>query len=175
LNDFVRVAENERIYAAESDSNLKLARAVILDFFSRNCHAPFGVVFDPVKNLLFTILFKSGMLPSMFRWIYPMLECRFQATSWPFECSRRHIDRPWNIALRFCDIANKGDLLASEFHFFEKSRFFGGYYGELLGYNFRRGVARGFRVVAQALWPFRATLSPVESDGISVIFYISTI
>jgi hypothetical protein len=30
---------------------------------------------------------------------------------YPREC----IDRQWNIVLRFCDIANIGDLLASEF------------------------------------------------------------
>jgi hypothetical protein len=31
------------------------------------------------------------------------------------ECPRRGIDRQWNILLRFCDFANIGDLLASEF------------------------------------------------------------
>jgi hypothetical protein len=30
-------------------------------------------------------------------------------------CPRQHIDRPWNIVLRFCDIANIGNLLAWEF------------------------------------------------------------
>jgi hypothetical protein len=32
-----------------------------------------------------------------------------------FECPRQRIDRQLNIVLRFCDIANIGDLLASEF------------------------------------------------------------
>jgi hypothetical protein len=32
-----------------------------------------------------------------------------------FECPRQRIDRHWNILLRFCDITNRGDLLASEF------------------------------------------------------------
>jgi hypothetical protein len=32
-----------------------------------------------------------------------------------FECPRQRIDRQWNIVLRFCDIVNKGDLLASKF------------------------------------------------------------
>jgi hypothetical protein len=31
-----------------------------------------------------------------------------------FESPRQRIDRKWNIALRFCDIASIGDLLASE-------------------------------------------------------------
>jgi hypothetical protein len=32
-----------------------------------------------------------------------------------FECLRQRIDRQWDIVLRFGDIANIGDLLASEF------------------------------------------------------------
>jgi hypothetical protein len=32
-----------------------------------------------------------------------------------FESPRQCIDRQWNIVLRVCDIANIGDLLASEF------------------------------------------------------------
>jgi hypothetical protein len=84
LNDFLRIAKNERIHPAASDWNLKLTRAVILDFFSRNWCAPFGVLFDSVKDLLFTILFKISMLPSLSQWIQPMLECRFHTTSWAF-------------------------------------------------------------------------------------------
>jgi AAA+ ATPase superfamily predicted ATPase len=67
LNDFVRGAKNGRIYPAASDWNLKLARGVIIDFFSRNWRAAFGLLSDPVKNLLFAILFTSRMLPSMSR------------------------------------------------------------------------------------------------------------
>jgi hypothetical protein len=32
-----------------------------------------------------------------------------------FECPRQRIDRQWNIVLRFWDIANRDDRLASEF------------------------------------------------------------
>jgi hypothetical protein len=40
-----------------------------------------------------------------------------------FECPRQCIERQWNIVLRFCDIANIDDLLASEFDFL-KNRVF---------------------------------------------------
>jgi hypothetical protein len=40
-----------------------------------------------------------------------------------FEWLRQPIDRHWNIVLRFCDIANIGDVLASEFDFL-KNRVF---------------------------------------------------
>jgi hypothetical protein len=40
-----------------------------------------------------------------------------------FESPRQCADRQWNIVLRFCDIANKGDLLGSEFDFL-KNRLF---------------------------------------------------
>jgi hypothetical protein len=39
------------------------------------------------------------------------------------ESPRQRIDRQWNIVLRFCDIVNIGDLLASEFDFL-KNRVF---------------------------------------------------
>jgi hypothetical protein len=40
-----------------------------------------------------------------------------------FEYPHQRIDRQWNIVLRFCDIVNRGDLLASEFDF-SKNRVF---------------------------------------------------
>jgi hypothetical protein len=72
LSDFARLAKNERICPATSDSNLALACPVILDFFSRHRRAAFGVLFELVQDLLFTILFKSFMLPSMSRSIQPL-------------------------------------------------------------------------------------------------------
>jgi hypothetical protein len=32
-----------------------------------------------------------------------------------FECRRQRIDQQWNIVLRFCDIVNRGNPLASAF------------------------------------------------------------
>jgi hypothetical protein len=102
---------------------IELTHAVIRDFFFRTWSVAFRVVFDPVKDLVFTILIKIGMLPSMFQWIHPMLRCRFHTSSQAFECPRQHVDRSWNVVLPLREIANIRDRLASEFDFL-KNRVF---------------------------------------------------
>jgi hypothetical protein len=63
LDDFVRVMKNEPTDPAPSDCRLQLTRAVIFDFFFRNWWIPFPILFDPGKNLLFTILIKAVCFP----------------------------------------------------------------------------------------------------------------
>jgi hypothetical protein len=166
LNDFVRVAKNKRIYSAASDWNLKLTRSVILDFFSHNWSAGFRVLFDPVKNLLFTMLLNSSMLPSRSRCIQPMLECRFDTISWAFDLNAL-ANALIDSEILGCDSAiSRTDAICwNRNSIFEKSGLFGGCHRRLLGYKLRRRVARGFQVVARALRPFGATLSHIESNG----------
>jgi hypothetical protein len=80
-----------------------------------------------------------------------------------FECPGQRIDREWSIVLRFCDLANRRDLPASEFDLLKKV--FEWCYRGTLEHKIGQGVARGFRVVVRELRPFRATLSHVKSNG----------
>jgi hypothetical protein len=83
----------------------------------------FRVSFDPVKNLLFTIPFKSDILRSTPQWIQRVHECPCHILSFVFECSHKHNDRQANIRLRFCDIMDMNNLLVSVFYFV-KNRLF---------------------------------------------------
>jgi hypothetical protein len=77
----------------------------------------FGVLPNPVKILLLTMMIKSCMLPSISGQVHPMLECRFHTASWVIEGARRPINQNRSIVLQFCDITNFGNLLALEFDF----------------------------------------------------------
>jgi hypothetical protein len=65
LHEVAGVVKNKRTRPTPSDWSLKLTYAVILDFFFRNWSAIFVTLWNPVENLLFTILIKNARLPSM--------------------------------------------------------------------------------------------------------------
>jgi hypothetical protein len=78
---------------------------------------------NPVENLLFTIGFKSGMLPSLSWRIQSMRECRLHRTSSAVECPHPPIDRNRNVVFPFCDITIITHLLASELELSESRVF----------------------------------------------------
>jgi hypothetical protein len=53
-----------------------LARTVIFDFRFADWWAFFGVLLNPIENLLFTVLTKGGLLPSLSWRLQAMRECR---------------------------------------------------------------------------------------------------
>jgi hypothetical protein len=99
-----------------------------LDFLFVDWCAFFGVLLNPIENLLFRMLIKSWMLPSLSRRLQAMRECRVPSvecrtpiahdlvdTRMP--CPRQRIGRDRNIMFPFCDVINISNLLASEFDF----------------------------------------------------------
>jgi hypothetical protein len=102
----------------------------------------------------------------MSRWIEPMLECRFHTSSWAFD-SNALANALIDSGILCCDspISRTSAICSHRNSILRKSHLFGGSYRGFLGYRIQRGVARGFRVVAWVLRPFRATLSHVKSDG----------
>jgi hypothetical protein len=116
--------------------------------------------------LSFTILFKSSMLPSMCRWIQPMLECRFHPTSRAFD-SNVLANALIGSGILCSDSARSRTEAISWYRnsIFWKIASFWGCCKGFLGYKIRRGVVRRFRVVAWVLRPFPGRLSHVRSNG----------
>jgi hypothetical protein len=117
VDDFIGATKNKQIYRAPSDCSLELARAVILDFLSRNWSATFGIWSNPVRTLLRRTSIKNNMLSSISGLMQVILECQFQRTSWTIQCPHSGIDRNWNDMFQFGGITNISNLLASELDF----------------------------------------------------------
>jgi hypothetical protein len=116
LSDYcVRMSKSEGIYHSSSRFDLELRRTIIHDFSSRDWCVLFCVLFNPLGDLLFTILVQGDMLSSLPTFIQPMREGRLDTKSWTFECSHQCIDRDWYIITRFCNIHHKCNLMASKF------------------------------------------------------------
>jgi hypothetical protein len=78
---------------------------------------------NSVENLLFTIGVKSRMVRSLSWQPQSMRECQLHRTSWAVECPHQSIDRNRNVMLSFCDITNRGNLLAPELELLESRVF----------------------------------------------------
>jgi hypothetical protein len=117
VDDFIGATKNKQIYLAPSECSLELARAVMFDFLSRNWSATFGILSNPVRNLLLRTSIKNSMLSSISGRMQVMLECQFQRTSWIIQCPHSGIDRNWNDMFQFGGITNIINLLASELYF----------------------------------------------------------
>jgi hypothetical protein len=111
VDDLIEVTKSKPICTAPSDWNFEIAGAEILDLLLRNWDAAFGVLSNPVKNLLFRIEIQSTVLSSISWRMQAILDCEFQGTSWTIECPHQSIDRNWNIVLQFGDITNNGHLV----------------------------------------------------------------
>jgi hypothetical protein len=123
FEDLIRTATNERIHPATSDWNFQLSNAVVLYFCFPDWCALFGFLLNLVENLLFTMVVKSGMLPSLSWRIQSMRECRLHRTSSELECPHQHTDRNRNLVFPFCDITNTKDLLGLELELLESRVF----------------------------------------------------
>jgi hypothetical protein len=123
FDDFVGMAKNKRIHPAARDWNFQLTRTVIFDLRFADWCALFGALLNPVEDLLFTMVVKSGMLPSLSWSIQSMRECPLHRTSWAVECPRQRIGRNRNLVFPFCDITNRSNLLASELDLLESRVF----------------------------------------------------
>jgi hypothetical protein len=73
--------------------------------------------------LLFTMVIKSRMLPSLSWQLQSMRECRLHRAKWAVECPRQRIDRDRNLVFPFCDITNTSNLLSSGLELLESRVF----------------------------------------------------
>jgi hypothetical protein len=87
---------------------------VIFDLRFTDWCALFGVLLNPVENLLFTMVVKSGLLSSLSWQLESMRECRLHRASWAVEYPHQRIDRDRKLVFPFCDITNTRNLLARE-------------------------------------------------------------
>jgi hypothetical protein len=85
--DLIAGGQNKQMNPAPSDWSREWGRTVTLDFLSRTWCDAFGILSNPVRNLLLRILIKKRMLSSISRRIQPMFECQSQRTSWTIQCS----------------------------------------------------------------------------------------
>jgi hypothetical protein len=81
VDNLVGVTKNKTIRPATNDWNFELARTVMLDFLFRNWCATFGVLLNPVRNLLLRISIKNILLSSISGRVQDILECQSEKIS----------------------------------------------------------------------------------------------
>jgi hypothetical protein len=74
LEDFIGMPKNEVIYASSSRFDLDLRRTIIHDFSSRDWCPFFGVLLNPVENLLLMIVAEGDMLSAFPGLVQPLCE-----------------------------------------------------------------------------------------------------
>jgi hypothetical protein len=116
-NDLIGLTKNKQIYPAPSDWSFELTHTIMIDFLFPNWCVTFGVLSNPVTDLLLRISIKNSMLSSISCRMQTMIEYQSQSTSWTINCSHQHSDRNWNIAFQFGDITNIRNRLTSELDF----------------------------------------------------------
>jgi hypothetical protein len=72
LHDVNRMSEAEEIYQSSGKSDLGLSPTMIHDFRFRDWCVLFGILSNPVEDLLFTIVVDGGMLSSLPELARPM-------------------------------------------------------------------------------------------------------